>query len=121
MDEKYQVFVHKVDFGEWTSVYFTKVVGGKRYVAKPVQLEYVEVDRGDAPEPTLALGEYESTPFLKAIVNECMEKGITPDVIEPLKNVLDATKYHLEDMRKLVFQARPTACAIDFKEILHND
>jgi hypothetical protein len=45
-----------------------------------------------------------SQKFLQAMANKLNEIGIRPEGKPVLENELTATKYHLEDMRKLVFE-----------------
>ncbi len=50
--------------------------------------------------PTMMFG-MDSHEFLQAFANELHRIGIKADAEVPLKNELDAVRYHLEDMRKL--------------------
>ena len=45
-------------------------------------------------------------PFLQAMANELKEIGVMAEGELVLENELGATKYHLEDMRQLVFKGK---------------
>ena len=50
------------------------------------------------PEPTLRL----PPESCKSLVNELFNMGIAPDGLKDTLSELKATKYHLEDLRKLI-------------------
>jgi hypothetical protein len=54
-------------------------------------------------KPTLSINEHISKPFLQAMADALDKIGIRATGKPILENELTATKYHLEDMRKLVF------------------
>lgn len=74
---------------------------GKFFVAKPVQLEFVEVDGYTRTEPTLQLDPFSGQALLEAFAKALDKAGVKTDVGQ-VRAALDATKYHLEDMRTLV-------------------
>ncbi len=55
-------------------------------------------------EPVISLTGRIVKPFLQAIANELKTIDIVADGEPVIKNELVSTKYHLEDMRKLVFE-----------------
>ena len=57
-------------------------------------------------KPTFAINEGMSKPFLQAIANELHKLGIKAEKEPVLENEMTAVKYHLEDMRKLVFEEK---------------
>lgn len=87
-----------------TEIYFFIKENGKFYIAKPMKFEFTAVEENTICEPSIKLGINTSVPFLQAMANLCHEHGIKPEKEPVLKNELDAIKYHLEDMRKLVFK-----------------
>lgn len=80
----------------------------KRYVVKPVDLVAVELKEGEDVKPTFEISRHEAQEFLKSMAEMAESMGIKTDLQlnEEVKNkgVLESTKYHLEDMRKLVFK-----------------
>lgn len=79
-------------------------MSGKTYVVKPVKIEFVEIDESSAIDPTIKLSMNNSHNFLQSLADAIDEYGIRPSKKPPLENELSAVKYHLEDMRKLVFK-----------------
>jgi hypothetical protein len=70
-------------------------------VAKPITLEFVEfVPRTPTIEPTLMLPHGQMRELFRAFMEEMVRKGLMP--AQPLEGELKATKFHLEDMRRLV-------------------
>jgi len=56
-------------------------------------------------KPTMSLNQYVAKPFLQAMADALDKLGIRATGKPIAENELVATKYHLEDMRKLVFEA----------------
>lgn len=56
-------------------------------------------------KPTLTLNRFVAKPFLQAMADALDKIGIKATGKPVLENELTATKYHLEDMRKLVFES----------------
>jgi len=77
------------------------------YLAKHVKLEFEKVkDGAEWPEPTLVLGENLVFKLSKALSKMLDERGIKSDSQSKIEGLLEATKYHLEDMRKIVFSEK---------------
>ena len=81
---------------------------GKSHVVKP--LSFAEIERGHAySTPTLGLsdfGTFDETPqdvkgFLQAAMDAAWEFGLRPAKFADATNELKATRYHLEDMRRI--------------------
>lgn len=80
-------------------IVISKVVGNRQYVAKLVKLEFEEVPEGYFfKEPTFQVGWHDAEDFLAAF-REALEGEKLPE--SGVERELKATKYHLEDMRKL--------------------
>ena len=82
-------------------VYFVRRVNGKLFLAKPVKLEYEEMDEQQQSnmEPTLRL----HPDVAQDLVQAFNDVHIRPDKESITEGKLVATEKHLEDMRKLVF------------------
>ncbi len=92
------VRLHRNPMSDCTEIYIFSEVNGKRIAYKPVALEEQEIKEGTVIEPTLKIsGEYDRE-FIEAFrdgINEVYgEQAQTSE--------LKATKYHLEDLRKLL-------------------
>jgi hypothetical protein len=56
------------------------------------------------PKPLLRLKGKSANELLKAIANAVDKKGIKTDSNSKIEGLLEATRTHLDDMRKLVFK-----------------
>ena len=103
-----KIKINKQPFSDSLSVLLYSDKDRKRYAVKPVNLIAKEIKEGTSIEPTFSIPSWEAHEFLKSMAELCEEMGIKTDkqLQEESKNkgVLEATKYHLEDMRKLVFK-----------------
>ncbi len=74
--------------------------GLKTYVAKPQQLEFVEAPSpGARMEPSLQFYGYDGEAIVKQIVEALAQEGIKADSDAKIAGTLEATRYHLEDLR----------------------
>jgi hypothetical protein len=90
------------DYTGTSNFVIVKQVGLKTFVAKRAALEFEEVPEGSMfREPTFAFNYIDSKDFLAAL-KEMLEGEKLPE--GKLEGELRSTKYHLEDMRKLVFE-----------------
>jgi hypothetical protein len=75
---------------------------GKRYIAQPVTLVFKEWKEGETIEPTLTVAHFLEDEFLKALAEALDEKGIKTDKDAKIEGLLEATRHHLEDLRRLL-------------------
>ncbi len=57
------------------------------------------------PEPTIKVDRTVSHQFLQGLADGLADTGFRPNELKSKDKELEATKYHLEDMRKLVNEA----------------
>ena len=110
MDSKWQLrVVEQMQEGAIEIFIFREVAGGKiQYVSNlsgDAGMELTTMDRGARLKPCMVL-EWGNQQFLQAISNGLFNFGIRPEQEPILKNELTATKYHLEDMRELIFKQK---------------
>jgi hypothetical protein len=79
---------------------------GKRHIAKPIQLVFEEHNPSLVAEPTLTLSGQIGQTFLPALHTALTENGFGKSVKD---ESVEAIKYHLEDMRALVFEKKEGA------------
>jgi hypothetical protein len=73
-------------------------------IVQPFTMKTREPDTFDDTVTISAGGDYDAREFLQACVDHAAELGIFPtNKAAPTKQI-EALKYHLEDMRKLVFK-----------------
>lgn len=79
---------------------------GKRFLVEPMELKLKEFNQNEPQEPSLRISRQfgRETNFLQALSDALTRAGFEPSTVEENKGELKATKIHLEDMRKLVFE-----------------
>lgn len=91
MDNNIKVYIEHQEYSGETLIYIvSETHDGIRRIVEPIDMVFRELIEGQTTEPTLRLGLGYSKPFMQAFAE--------------LQNELTAVKYHLEDMRKLVFK-----------------
>ena len=70
--------------------------------AAPFNLDMIPLELGVIAQPCFIFGDDDE--LLRALAQGLAEAGYLPDVVMDKNKELDATKYHLEDMRSLVFR-----------------
>ncbi len=87
-----------------TSVYLYGHDQQGEFVIEPMDLTVRHYTLGDPiDKPTLVFYGHDGENFLQAFAQALVQLGFKPDALKVSENELSATKYHLEDMRKLVF------------------
>ena len=89
------------EFNQLQFLFYEERPDGKRYIAKSIELIMEEYKPGDLIKPTLMLPGYTSGEFMKEMAEEIKKQGIRTKVDEDNEGELKATKYHLEDLRKI--------------------
>lgn len=85
-------------------IWFYERRGNEMYVASPADIHMKKVEEGERiPEPTLTVRGMLSEEFLQAFADELAKKGIKNVNDHRIAGTLEATREHLADMRKLVF------------------
>ena len=87
-----------------TRLYIMQELGNRRYVAKPVDLEFIPLEVNmTLPEATMMFSSPHGTAFLQSMSDSLFELGFRPSGDKSLavsaSAELRATKIHLEDMR----------------------
>lgn len=72
-----------------------------RYVAAPVTFEKVNPGEMSTAGPMLRLDGRQDKDFLQEMMDAAWNAGVRPSELNDLSSTLEATKYHLEDMRLL--------------------
>jgi hypothetical protein len=78
---------------------------GRKKIVKPVDLTITEnLPVGKVAEPTIRFHGNDAIQFLQELADGLVTAGFKPDELKASDRELQATKYHLEDMRTLVFE-----------------
>ena len=101
-----KIFITTNAWADTHDIYIIEEGHNKRYVAKPMNLEFVELNEHEVSEPSIKISRVfgKETNFLQALSDALDKAGYSPITVEENKGELKATKVHLEDMRKLVFK-----------------
>ncbi len=102
IEHKYEVHISTDPAFAGLKIWLVDNGGGKLRVAVPVQLTMKEYGEGEMPEPTLKLDRYFADDFLRAIAEALDKRGIKVENEHKVHGQLEATKYHLEDLRHLL-------------------
>jgi len=97
-----------IEANNWQDSYNIYIVeeghNGKRFLAKPMNLEFVEFNNTEPQEPSIKISRVfgRETNFLQALSDALGKAGFSPKTIEENIGELKAAKYHLEDLRKML-------------------
>ncbi len=98
-----KVHIYQTPIGQTEIFFIREGFGGKISIAKPIVLEWVEVDSSaHRVEPSLMISI--DPEFMPSLANAVSGAGVKTESDHKILGVLEATKYHLEDMRKLAFK-----------------
>jgi len=105
---KFEIYCRYQDFAMRLDFYIFEVLpnGTKRICTSLDKVEFKEWEPGLITDPSFSLNGMIVKPFLQEMANTLKEIGIKAEGDPILENELSATKYHLEDMRTLVFQIK---------------
>jgi len=98
----FKVFIQKQDFTDSVSIYFVEENDGKRFYAKPINLEFEHMEEGSEIQPTLHLHGMMAGSFLKSFAEVLDKNGIKTDKDAKIEGTLEATRFHLDDLRILL-------------------
>ena len=84
-----------------------KNADGSEVVVQPLNLTLTHtITPGvETPPPTIRFEGAEAHQFLQGLVEGLVASGYRPDMLKAQDREVEALKYHLEDMRKLVMEA----------------
>lgn len=100
MEQELKVYIEKTPVGP-INIYFVDKRNGRMAVAKKVELVFEEVDEAAMTDPTIQLSPFWGESLLQAFAEALDEKGVKTDKDAKIEGTLEATRYHLEDMRTI--------------------
>jgi len=116
LGKDWEVVVGHADWMGRTDIYIINRDNDGVYVAEPIDLVMKLVTEGESAEPTLRLDSFAARALLQALTNAIDKEGIKPPSESYLKGELDATKYHLEDVRAVAGLVAPSGRLVSKKE-----
>ncbi len=101
---KIEVYFKKEEWSGQTNVYIMGIdTNGTRVLAKPMELDFSEYDDFKISKPSLSFDQFRGgSQFLQALLDGLVEAGFVPE--KGPESELKATRFHLEDMRKITFK-----------------
>lgn len=93
-----KIVVYRMLETDGVGISFLQYRDGKKFIAKPIKLEFIEVAMDCRVESTL----YLSSEYAEEVANGLDKLDIKTDRNSKIEGTLDATKYHLEDLRKML-------------------
>lgn len=98
-----RIHVQKVMYKDSYDFLIMEERQGRRFIAKPFLLEEMK-EGGYIQDPTFSVRGNEGEIFLQELVNQAWDLGIRPRYARETEPQVEAIKFHLEDMRSLVFK-----------------
>lgn len=104
IESKSKVIIYEEPWKDAVNIVIMQIgENGDRYVAQPVESIFKKIDEATRErKPTITISGMFAHDILKAFSEALDEKDIKTDNDFKIKGLLDATKYHLEDLRKLL-------------------
>lgn len=87
-----------------TKLYILDDRDDRLFVAEPIELTFSEVDMTQELLPTMRFDRRSGERFLSSFADALARLGFRADELKAKDGELGALRYHLEDMRELVFK-----------------
>ena len=98
-----KVKIGRDTFSDSLFILFYYNQNGKRYIAEPIKLKFKEADEYPCgTKPTIALNYYDAQELLKEMAEELDKQGVKTENDFKIQGLLEATKFHLSDLRHLL-------------------
>ena len=103
--ERVRIALEKSLYTDTVDLYlYTENTNGTISVAMPTEFVFTPIDETTLAQPTMRFRRGRGDEFLKSLSGALIRMGYQADELEVNAKQVDAIKYHLEDMRKLVFR-----------------
>lgn len=101
---KTRIHIERVDFNRYVNLHLITDKFGETFVAEPAVIKERKFENGyDFADPFVRFTEQQAQQLMEGL----WRAGFRPNNGESSVAHVDAMKYHLEDMRRLVFKAPP--------------
>lgn len=88
--------------GYGLEIIFWEERDGKVYAVQPMEMIFKECPGGATTGPSLRIAGAYANEFMKAFAEALDKKGVKTENDHKIAGTLEATRFHLEDMRKLL-------------------
>jgi len=109
MNDGWNIIIRQDEVSPFLHMWFIKQnQDGSRVTVNPLDMTMTtDLTVGERlPEPTLKFDGYtEIHQFLSGLAGAIIQAGYRPDELKAKEGEMEATKAHLEDMRRIVFEA----------------
>lgn len=105
-----KVHIDNAPYRNVANVWIIKYENKRNYILRWSGKEWIcnEFEEGSyLNEPSISFPYPIATDVFKAMIDAISDQGIKPDAYSVLEGEIKATKYHLEDMRNIVFKTNP--------------
>ncbi len=99
---KFEVHISAEPAFDGIKIWFVDRGNGRQRVAHPIELTFEEYLEGAVIPPTLTLNRWLADDFLRAMAEALDKRGVKVEHEHKVHGQLEATKYHLEDLRNLL-------------------
>ncbi len=99
-----QVFIEQKPCNRGVDIYIYEERNGKTCLYQTTELTIKECEAGASDEPTIKFNYPIANELLQALQEAIVNIGIKPKEGNKIEGLYEATKEHLNDMRKLVFK-----------------
>ncbi len=99
-----QVYIEQKPCNTGVGIYIYEERNGKMYLYQTTKLTIKECKAGTSEEPTIKFNYPIVNELLQALQEAIVSIGIKPKEGNKIEGLYEATKEHLNDMRKLVFK-----------------
>lgn len=98
-----KVYADYKDYRRDLELYIIEEGQDYRAVAQPLEMTFKRITLGERIDaPTLRVSDYFALPMIKAFAELAGTMGVKRDDETKIEGLYEATKYHLEDMRRLM-------------------
>jgi len=100
----FKVFIQRNQAAATTEIYFIEERGdGRRSIMLPVEMVFKTIEEGECfPGPSMRLYGSMEREFMAAFADALDKNGIKTDKDAKIEGTLEATRFHLDDLRMLL-------------------
>lgn len=98
-----EIEIYNIPFRKSVEIMFFKETPEGRYRTKPMTIEWEKERPGEVyPKASLTVEGGDSETFLQVLAEALARHGVKTDKDAKIEGTLQATRYHLEDMREML-------------------
>jgi len=102
IESKFEFVIYHKPERDTIAMSIIETEGNIRRIALPIEITMKTIEPGESVEPTFELPAFEAHKIMKSLAEALDEQGIKTDNDAKIQGTLEATRYHLEDLRKIL-------------------